>query len=235
MYNRNKNVSYIRKLSENHKKMLTPGQLMAFRQFKHAHLNLPGNQELELSFLLSLDNKHIDTHIDIDEIDTDKPVILVNLDSSYICSNGYDFMERLFDLELEYPSYRIIIVNTGISYMESKYKTINRKKYCHQNINWTSMKSFIDLCDNKLKYLGNISMIHTSFSLMHTELCKTENKYSSYGLAMMNTINDEAQVNILLRYVDELSRHVTVLPIVFTCDMKMKKYCYENNVGIIDI
>ena len=69
---------------------------------------------------------------------------------------------------------------------------------------------------------------------MHVELCKSEDKYSSHGFAAANTINDETQVNIPLRYMDALQPIVDVLPIAFTCDMKMKKYCFENGVTIVD-
>lgn len=227
-----KNTSYLRKLSECHRKMLTPGQLMAFRQFKYDHLYLPGNKKLDLQFLLTLDNPVVNPILNLEGINTETPIVLVILDSSYICK--FDFMHKLFELETKYPNYQLVIINTGISYMETRYKLLNYSKYKDQNINWQSIDEFTVINKKQLQNIGAIQIIHSNFSLMHVELCKSEDKYSSHGFAAANTINDETQVNILLRYMDALQPIVDVLPIAFTCDMKMKKYCFENGVTIVD-
>lgn len=162
-------------------------------------------------------------------------IVFLAVDSNVACQ--YDVVEGLSNIRENLvkngfsENAYIILIDTYVSRLENEYKLENPYKYMDVNMN--NIEKYLSLVngdmmfdDNIVDYIHNVDQ-STAYKLMYEEEVKYYSGEKYYYGKLKNEINDNVQLEILLKFRDH---YVGSSLVFFTKDNGLKKKCRVEGV-----
>jgi hypothetical protein len=173
-------------------------------------------------------------------------VVFITLDSSFIC-NTCDFKNFLNNMRFQIKNTFsiknpfIVLIHSTVNFMENMYKILNIERY--NNVNTESIDTYFNLIDDEnIMFLNEKNINNTSIDYVQTidnkltfmimDKIETDiynTKHNNPEIKIQNEVNDNTQVQLLLKFRQKFPLSKTVL---YTYDKGLQNIAKENNIYI---